>query len=522
MPMVRPARAIARRGGGVRDATTLNGTSGVWGPERKRSMQPMSVVLWDTRKRDVSKDFAGGFGVGQYHGSGWRGRVVRRFYKRDRRPVAMTFAYLAAIFRKLGHRVEYSEDTVPPGRDVYVFSPSLITLDLERDAIRKAREVSPAARILVVGLVAHSLPEAFDDLDCTVVDGEPEALLHQLDEVLQSDAKVVEVGAVDDLDDLPFPDWDLFGPSNFRIGYDFNRFPTGLVQSSRGCTLKCCYCPYIILRQKVRARSADRVLEEIRYARRRWGFQSFKFRDPLFGLNRKQAMEIAKGIARMPGRIEFSIESRLDLLPQEVLVALREAGLTSITVGIETPDNDTLRRYRRAPIRDDKQNDFVRQCRALGIRTVAGFMIGFPEDTRRSIRDVLKYAKRLNPTFANFNICTPYPGTGFFNDVRDQVASFDWSKYNVYTPVMKYQHLTPEEVQQMHSKCFQSYYFRWQYLRDNAALLWPSLRRVVGMPSAASLPEPAEPVIPRPHVLRNERSADRSTAAPSALEVLHH
>ena len=92
----------------------------------------MHVVLWDTRQLDVAKDFAGGFGVGQYHGyGGFRGQVIRWAYKRDRRPVALNFAYLAAIFRQLGHTVEYAEDNIPTGADLYVFNPSLITLHLE-------------------------------------------------------------------------------------------------------------------------------------------------------------------------------------------------------------------------------------------------------------------------------------------------------------------------------------------------------------------------------------------------------
>jgi hypothetical protein len=50
----------------------------------------MQVVLWDTRKLDASKDFAGGFGVGQYPGGGGvRGKIIRHFYKRDRRPAAL-------------------------------------------------------------------------------------------------------------------------------------------------------------------------------------------------------------------------------------------------------------------------------------------------------------------------------------------------------------------------------------------------------------------------------------------------
>ena len=92
----------------------------------------MHIVLWDTRKLDVSKDFAGGFGIGQYTGDGtFRSRLIRRFYTRDRRPVALLYAYLAAIFARLGHSVEYAEDRVPAGADLYVFNPSLLTLSLE-------------------------------------------------------------------------------------------------------------------------------------------------------------------------------------------------------------------------------------------------------------------------------------------------------------------------------------------------------------------------------------------------------
>ena len=74
-----------------------------------------------TRKLDVSKDFAGGFGIGQYCGDGtFRSRVIRHFYKRDRRPSSLLYAYLAAIFARLGYRVEYAEDHLPGDADLYV------------------------------------------------------------------------------------------------------------------------------------------------------------------------------------------------------------------------------------------------------------------------------------------------------------------------------------------------------------------------------------------------------------------
>ena len=439
----------------------------------------MRVVLWDTRKLDVAKDFAGGFGVGQFSGRGGvLGLAVRRFFKRDRRPVALAFAYMAAIFRSLGHRVEYTLDRVLTGADLYVFNPSLITLALERAAMARVLAASPGARVLVTGAVAHSMPDAFEGLDVTVLRGECEQLFWKLDEVLASNERTIDLGKVRDLDLLPFPDWSLFSPRRFRIGFDFSMFPTALIQQSRGCTLKCNYCPYIILENANRLRTPESVAAEMRAGMKAHGFRSFKFRDPLFGMDRRRVFRLAELIGGLPRKIQFSIESRLDLLKDDVLQALREVGLTSITVGIETPSEETLRRYHRAPIRDDKQRDFVERCRELGIRVVAGFMVGFPEDTEESIMNVLRYAKGLNPTFANFNIVTPYPGTEFYEQIKSQIATFDPQQYTVYTPVLKYRNLTSQQVTQLHAKCFTSYYFRSRWLEANAPVIWPGLRKL--------------------------------------------
>ncbi len=437
----------------------------------------MHIVLWDTRRLDASKDFAGGFGVGYYPGrGGLRGRIIRRYYTRDHRPVALLYAHLAAVFGRLGHRVEYAEDRIPGGADLYVFVPSLITLELERRTIAELKSRHPNARVLVVGLLASVMPEAFDSLDVTVVKGEAEQLLWKLDEVLSYGGQVVQLGTIEDLNLLPPPDWSPFRPRRFRIGYDFWRFPTTLIQTSRGCTFKCSYCPYTILENSARFRDPEAVLDEIRHDVRHWGFRSFKFRDPLFGLNRKVVFQLAELIGRLPRKIQFSIETRIDLMRPEVLRMLKRVGLTSITVGIETPDEETLKRYRRAPIRIDRQWEFIDTCRSLGIRTVAGFMIGFPDDTEQSIRRVLDYAKMINPTFANFNIVTPYPGTEFFREIKEQIADFDFSRYTVYTPVLKYRHLSAGQVEELHTKCFRQFYFRWKYLGENAPLLWPWLQ----------------------------------------------
>lgn len=350
-----------------------------------------------------------------------------------------------------------------------------MTLPYELSVIRRLNESAPKTRIIVCGQVASTLPDSFTGLDCLVLKGEPEQLLLKLDEVLESTAQHHDIGTVANLDALPFPDWSIFPYRKFQVRYDFWKFPTAYVQSSRGCTLSCSYCPYIILENKVRARAPERVAEEIHRDMVDYGFQSFKFRDPLFGAKRKHAEQVAAEIGKLPKKIQFSVESRIELLTRDMLTLLRDVGLTSVTVGIETPSRDTLVKYKRAPIKDDKQSQFVDMCRGLGIRVVSGFMIGFPEDTRKTIRAVLRYAKQVDPFVANFNVCTPYPGTDWLTEIDHLIANRDWSRYDVYTPNLKYEHLTSDEVHDLHQDCFRQYYFRWKYLKQNGQFLFPRL-----------------------------------------------
>jgi radical SAM superfamily enzyme YgiQ (UPF0313 family) len=139
----------------------------------------------------------------------------------------------------------------------------------------------------------------------------------------------------------------------------------------------------------------------------------------------------------------------------------------------------------------------------MGIRTVAGFLVGFPDDTDESISRVELYARRLNPTYANFNVVTPYPGTKFYAENRDRIAEADFSRYSSYTPVLNYDNLTPEELTKLNGRSFNHFYFRWEYLRDNAHLLWPALQRFGWGRRSSAVPGSARsdnghPAVPRP------------------------
>ncbi|MEO2047104.1 MAG: hypothetical protein ABGX16_11085, partial [Pirellulales bacterium] len=112
----------------------------------------MRVILWDTTENSVQKDYAGGMGTGLYRGRGgvldW---LLRSGYRRDNRPVALNFAYLAGIFKKLGHTVQYVRDCMPPDADLYIFNPALMTLGVEHQVMQELLARRPDANILITG-----------------------------------------------------------------------------------------------------------------------------------------------------------------------------------------------------------------------------------------------------------------------------------------------------------------------------------------------------------------------------------
>src|SRR5262245_54016601 len=102
----------------------------------------LHIVLWDTRHGGAFKDFAGGFGVGQFRGSGLREKFIEHFYRRDFRAPPLAYGYLAAGFAKLGHTVEYCIDETPQA-DLYIFNPALMTLPHELEVMRRLKAQAP-------------------------------------------------------------------------------------------------------------------------------------------------------------------------------------------------------------------------------------------------------------------------------------------------------------------------------------------------------------------------------------------
>lgn len=414
----------------------------------------MRVVLWDSRRVDF-KPPRGSPPAGL--AQGFADRLAHFLVGRCRPPVPLLAARLAAVFKTLGHTVEYAVDRFPRRADLVVFFPAIAKLGSQCRAIQRFLDRKDQGRLVAVGPVAGAVAELLQDIGVAVIKGEPEQLLWKLDAVLNGPAAAVQLGMVEDLDALPFPEWAPFSPWLFRSSREFWQFPTARIEASRGEGG---------LGAGYRYRSAGSVVQEIEEGIGRWGFYSFQFCDTTFGRNRGQVFQIAEQIRRMPHSIQFSIQSRADFLPPEMLRVLRRLGLSCVTLAIDTRD-------RSGPGFENlaESEAVAASCRRLGIRTIADFRVSPAETASETAGWAWNAARRINATFAQFRVCPPPSGlhhpAWLIEDLHDVRGGAIGSSAVASDAFL--------ECLERHRRL---YYARSAYWRENHRLLLPALARL--------------------------------------------
>ena len=429
----------------------------------------MRVVLWDT-SRGLGSLCGGDLSL---PGESWAGRNARSLFRLafplDRQPVALELAYLLAIFRRQRHSVEYAEDDVPRGGDLYVFRPRLATLAASLAAIEEARAWQPAARLLVVGPAGSRWPELFTARGAIVLKGEAEQLHWHLSDVLECPASIVHLGAVEELDRLPWPDWSWFEPERFRLRGQVTWSPCGLVEHSRWADCRLGRQPQqgTIDSTSLRYRAAERVVSELRHQISTYGFQSFQFCDPRFAADRKQAVYLADLMGRLPRRIEFSVQAAHEDLSEELLRPLARAGLVSVRFDVPCESgtaNDSASLGRLEPWRE-----LTALCRGLGVRTTARFLLPCQDRPQKGLKAAWRMSARVNSTRAEFCL----------------MPSADWRPAEANWPAFSL-------------GWFNRYYARAPYLLGKLRRLWPQgeqppLERNLVSAREADAPHPQTP-----------------------------
>jgi len=240
---------------------------------------------------------------------------------------------------------------------------------------------------------------------------------------------------VEDLDSLPFPDYGLFYDNIPVMG----KAPLKPITVGRGCPYKCTYCFNTRWRELysshgkiIRRHSVDYVIEGIKRIRRRWPLSCIKFQDDVFTyrsddwlveFSRKYKKEIA---------LPFFILTRYDLLTEDMVKLLREAGCQTISMSIEAGNPDTRLNLLHRKMSDEEIVGASLLCNKYGISTFTNAMLALPESKVGDDIKSIDLAIKAKTTWTEMPIFYPYPGT--------ELGEYAVSK-GLYTP----------EYNQMHS-----------------------------------------------------------------------
>ncbi|MBW2154219.1 MAG: B12-binding domain-containing radical SAM protein [Deltaproteobacteria bacterium] len=193
--------------------------------------------------------------------------------------------------------------------------------------------------------------------------------------------------------------------------------PVHSISSSRGCPYRCSFCSSSLYwKRKHRCRSPVKVVEEIEMLVSEYGAAGIDFREDNFLVNKRNVLGICDEIIKRGLQIEWACEARVDNLDGEVLDAMVRAGCRGVWCGVESGSQKILDFIKKGYSVEQVKKAFE-MLHARGIRTCAGFMIGFPGETLDDIRQTFDLARRIRPSTMYFQSYVAYPGSELYNYV---------------------------------------------------------------------------------------------------------
>jgi radical SAM superfamily enzyme YgiQ (UPF0313 family) len=268
-----------------------------------------------------------------------------------------------------------------------------------------------------------------------------------------------------DLDSLPFPARHLCDNGLYRMPDNGRKM--GMILVSKGCPRSCAFCLVpLVNNKKVRLRSPDSILGELGECVHKYGITDFWFRADNFTADREWVIRLCDKIASSGLTIRWATNSRVDSLDSRMLAAMKRAGCFALGLGVESGSEETLNKVRKG-ITKEQAIDAVRLCRKNGIQTYLFFIIGFPWETARHIRETIDFARLLKGDVVNFSFATPFPGTELFElSVRSGLINSDteYSSGNYGIPMMGTLHLSRRELVAMEKSAYRRIVFSPGYV----------------------------------------------------------
>ena len=436
----------------------------------------MKFLILDAYPSDdwrLVKDTAGGYGTGNDFGNSFFSKMINYFVSKMINMPPMYALYIFSILKNKNIDVEYTKNTKDQKKindaDYIIMPTSIIAHETEVEILKTLTDKNK--KIFVVGVFSSVMKEKYNINNAYVVPGEPEKFFlkvsynkKDLDYFFENKNTIENNNnLVEELDDLPFPDWEYYS-KKYPLKNNFLGFNSKIaipIVATRGCPYSCFnYCTYPLQQgRKVRMRSAENVVNEIKHWIENLNTNKFVFRDPVFSINRKFTVELCNLIIENNLKIQFLIETHLKNLDDELIDLLKRAGLEMVYIGIESSDAKVLNGIKRFTVNNDEQYLKIKQLVEKKIIVKSMYMFGNPDDDINSIKTTIEYSKYLPNQLVQYSVFTPYPGTPIYKTFENKITEKKYEYFNQYNLVYKHNTLSNNNLIELKNLGYRSFYF---------------------------------------------------------------
>ena len=224
--------------------------------------------------------------------------------------------------------------------------------------------------------------------------------------------------AIQDLDALPFPNWDLFPLKKYKSRLSKIKFP---ITSSRGCPYSCKFCDSVKVNASYRVRSPKNVVDELEQVYTKYKNKNFQFMDDNIAIYKNRIIEMCDEIINRGLHKNFTWVVGQGFSPSkgsyDLFKKMHDAGCIVLYFGIESADDEVLRAIRK-PHTVAQVRNAVRDAKRAGLIIKAPFMAGLPKSTYEKEKKYIEFFKELEIDMPKMGHLVPFPGTEMYDWVR--------------------------------------------------------------------------------------------------------
>ncbi len=236
------------------------------------------------------------------------------------------------------------------------------------------------------------------------------------------------------------------------------------VDLGRGCPYQCSFCTIINVQgRKSRFRSAD-DLERIIRENVAQGIKRFFITDDNFARNRQWEPLFDRMIALREEGLNIGFTIQVDTLCHRIpnfIEKAGRAGVRRVFIGLENINPENLLTAKKRQNRITEYREMLQKWREHGAITYAGYIIGFPGDTKESIlRDVEIIKRELPLDILEFFFLTPLPGSEDHQTLWKKGVWMDpdLNKYDLNHRVTHHPRMSDTEWEEAYRAAWLNYY----------------------------------------------------------------